>query len=87
MNRFAVQKALVEHEFFKDNNSRVKRENTKIEHARKKEEDANDVLESFIPKLESVAGAENDELTAETVIEKMIMADPMGEIAHKIIKY
>lgn len=68
---------------------RIKRENTKIERARKVEEDANDLLEQIIPKLEAVAGEESnsEELTAETIIEKMIVDGPMGEIGHKIIKY
>ena len=37
MNKFSVQKALVEHEFFKDNNTLIKRQATKIERARKAE--------------------------------------------------
>ena len=46
-------------------------------------------MEQIIPKLEAVAGEEsnNEELTAETIIEKMIVDGPMGEIGHKIIKY
>ena len=36
----------------------IKRENTKIERARKHEEDANEVLEEIIPKLEAAAGGE-----------------------------
>ena len=89
MNKFSVQKALVEHEFFKDNNTLIKRQATKIERARKAEEKANEVLEQIIPKLEAVAGGENDneELTAETIVEKMVVGGPMGEIGHKIIKY
>ena len=89
MNKFSVQKALVEHEFFKDNNTLIKRQATKIERARKAEEKANEVLEQIIPKLEAVAGAENgnEELTAETIVEKMVVGGPMGEIGHKIIKY
>ena len=61
----------------------------KIERARKTEEEANEVLERLIPKLEAVAGADSDngELTAETIIEKMIVAGSMGEIGHRIIKY
>jgi len=88
MNKFVVQKAIVEDEFFKDNNKIIKRENTKIERARKVEEDANDVLEEIIPKLEAIAGAEGtDELTAEIIMEKMVTDGPLGEIGRKIIKY
>lgn len=73
LNKFSVQKALLENEYFKDNNERIKRENTKIERARKAEEDANEVLEEFIPKLEAVAGdndgeSEAQELKVESVI-------------------
>lgn len=67
----------------------IKRENTKIERARKHEEDANEVLEEIIPKLEAAAGGEGEaeELTCETVIEKMVTGGPQGEIGRKIIKY
>ena len=66
----------------------IKRENTKIERARKHEEDANEVLEEIIPKLESAAGGdEAEELTCETVIEKMVTGGPLGEVGRKIIKY
>ena len=62
----------MENEYFKDNNERIKRENTKIERARKDEEKANDVLEEFIPKMEAVVGAggdgESQELTVESVL-------------------
>lgn len=73
LNKFSVQKALLENEYFKDNNERIKRENTKIERARKAEENANEVLEEFIPKLEAVAGdngeeSEAQELKVESVI-------------------
>ena len=61
LNKFSVQKALLENEYFKDNNERIKRENTKIEQARKVEEDANDVLEEFIPKMEALVGSSEDD--------------------------
>ena len=50
----------MEDEFFKDNNKIIKRENQKIERARKVEEDANDVFEEFLPKLEAIASAEGE---------------------------
>ena len=60
MNKFKVQKASLEDEFFKDNNKNIKRENIKIERARKVAEDANEVMEEFIPKLEAVVGADGE---------------------------
>ena len=51
MGQFGVQKALIEDEFFKDNNKNIKRENIKMERARKVEEDANEVMLELIPKL------------------------------------
>ena len=60
MNKFKVQKACLEDEFFKDNNKNIKRENIKIERARKVAEDANEVMEEFIPKLEAIVGADGE---------------------------
>lgn len=69
----------------------IKRENTKIEKARKKEENANEVLDDMIPKLEAVTNEGEDgsaELTVEKIIETMITdGGPYGEIGRNIIKY
>ena len=97
MKKFMVQKTKVEQEFFKDNHEMIKRENTKIERARKREENANEVLDEMIPKLEAVAGggdggdnggasSSSAELTVEKIIETMITDNgPYGEIGRKII--
>ena len=55
----------------------------------KREQQANDVFEELLPKLETTAESlsESVELTAETVIEGMIEQGPYGEIGRKIIKY
>ena len=47
------------------------------------------MLADYIPKLEATVEGmgENDELTAETVIESMVQDGPMGEAGRKIIKY
>ena len=48
-----MKKTVIEQEFFKDNQKLIKYENTKIERARKAEEDANEKLEELIPRLEN----------------------------------
>ena len=52
-----VQKTVIEQEFFKDNHKIIKHENNKIENARKTEENANEALADYIPKLEATVEA------------------------------
>ena len=53
------------------------------------EENANEVFEEFIPKLEATAESLStvNELTVEAVVGNMIEDGPMGEVGRKIIKY
>ena len=74
MAQFSVTKTVTEQEFFKENAARIKKQVVTIDRAMKKEQEANDVFEELLPKLEATAEAlsETQELTAETVIENMI---------------
>ena len=89
LQKYVVQKTVIEQEFFKDNHKIIKHENNKIENARKTEENANEALAEYIPKLEATVEALSSaqELDAQMIMENIVQDGPMGEIGRKIIKY
>lgn len=87
--QFSTQKTITENEFFQDNNKQLKQQAALIKRGREQEEKANEFFEEILPKLESTCESiENqDELTAEKIMNELVQEGPQGEIGRKIIKY
>ena len=68
----------------------LKQENRKVERARKAEEQAADLMEQMIPKMEATCASLSEfrELTADQVVESMVIEQgPIPELGRKIIRY
>ena len=89
LQKFSVTQTAIEQEYITDNNARLKQMHGKVSKSVQKKTEANEKFEELNPKMEAIVEslAEQPALSAESVVEGIIVNGPMGEFGRKIIKY